>query len=121
MKEIGIAAGVYEPSPEQLLAIRTWLAAHHAPFRKLARGPEKLMGKLGGESLVRPPKGFAIDHPALDLIKMKRWIYHTALDPKLATSPKILSEIVRRFKVLLPVMEELNKPLAAKKQAASFL
>jgi uncharacterized protein (TIGR02453 family) len=119
-KEVGIAAGIYEPSPEQLYAIRTWLAENHASFRKIARGPEKLMGKLQGESLTRVPKGFAADDPAADLIKMKRWIYWKTLDPKIATTPKILPELVKRFKALLPVMRELNKPLAVKKRVAMF-
>jgi len=111
-KEIGVAGGVYEPPPEHMLAIRTWLAENHAAFRKIARGPEKLMGKLQGESLTRVPKGFPADHPAADLIKMKCWLYHVTLDPKIATTPKILPELVKRFKALTPVLEELNKPLS---------
>jgi len=110
-KEIGIAGGVYEPSPEQMLAIRNWLAENHASFRKISSGPEKLMGKLHGESLQRTPKGFATDHPAADLLKMKRWLYYTTLDPKLATTSELQAELVKRFKAMLPVLEELNKPL----------
>ncbi len=30
----GIAGGVYQPSPEQMLAIRTWLAENHSAFCK---------------------------------------------------------------------------------------
>lgn len=108
-KEIGVAGGVYEPSPEQMFAIRSWLAENFAAFRKAARGPEKLMGKLHGESLQRIPKGFDAAHPAADLIKMKRWLYYTTLDAKLATSPKLLPEIVKRFRVMLPVLELLNQ------------
>jgi uncharacterized protein (TIGR02453 family) len=110
-KELGIAGGVYDPLPPQLLAIRTWLAENHAAFRKIARRPEKIMGKLHGETLTRVPKGFPADHPAADLIKMKRWTYYVTLDPKLATTPRILPELVKRFKTMTPVLEELNKPL----------
>ena len=111
-KEVGVAGGVYEPSPEHLLALRTWLAENHDAFRKVARGPEKLMGKLQGESLERVPKGFAADHPSADLIKMKRWLFYQTLGPELVTSPKLLGELVKRFKVILPVLEALNQPLA---------
>jgi len=110
-KEVGIAGGIYEPSPEQLLALRTWLAANHEAFRRVARGPEKLMGKLHGEGLQRVPKGFAADHPAADLLKMKRWEFYQTLDSKVATTPKLLGELVKRFKVLLPFLEMLNQPL----------
>jgi uncharacterized protein (TIGR02453 family) len=112
-KDIGIAGGVYAPPPEQLLAIRTWIAGHHERFRKAARGPEKLMGKLQGDALQRVPKGFDAAHPAADLLKMKQWLYYTTLDVKLATSPKILAELVKRFRVLTPVLDLLSEPLAA--------
>jgi uncharacterized protein (TIGR02453 family) len=111
-KEVAIAGGVYEPQPPQLLAVRTWLSENHAAFRKIAKGPEKLMGKLHGESLTRAPKGFPADHPAADLIKMKGWIYYVTLDPKLAITPKISAEVIKRFKIMAPVLEELNKAVA---------
>ncbi len=78
------------------------------------------MGPLHGESLTRIPKGFPADHPAGDLLKLKRWIYYSTLDAKIATTQQILPEIVKRFKALLPVMEALNQPRAAKKRAAMF-
>lgn len=111
-KEVGVAGGVYDPTPEHLLALRTWLAENHDAFRKVARGPEKLMGKLQGESLQRVPKGFAANHLAADLIKMKRWLFYQTLGPDLVTSPKLLGELIKRFKVILPVLEALNQPLA---------
>ncbi|HML18591.1 MAG TPA: DUF2461 domain-containing protein [Bryobacteraceae bacterium] len=111
-KELGVAGGIYDPSPEQMLAIRTWLAENYAAFRKIAKGPEKLMSKLHGDSLQRIPKGFPPDHPAADLIKMKRWVYYTTLEPEIATTPKLLAEVVKRYKAMAPVLEELNKPLS---------
>jgi uncharacterized protein (TIGR02453 family) len=118
-KEIGVAGGVYEPSPEHLLALRTWLANNHAAFLKAARGPEKLMGKLHGESLQRVPKGFPADHPAADLIKMKRWLFYHTLDAKLATTAKLQGELVKRFKAILPVLELLSQPIARTRTAAA--
>ena len=115
LKGIGVACGAYMPGPEELRAIRTWLAEHHAEFRKAAQGPRKLMGGLQGESLQRVPKGFDSAHPAADLIKMKQWLYWVELDPKLAASPKLLPEIVKRFRVMAPVVDMLNTPLAAKR------
>ena len=119
-KEIGIAGGVYEPSPEQMYAVRTWLAENHAGFRKLCRPAEKLMGEMHGESLTRMPKGFPTEHAAEDLLKRKRWIYWAALDAKLATSPKILPELIKHFKAMLPMMEALNQPLSAKSAPRFF-
>ena len=115
-KGVGVAGGLWEPPPEQLLAVRTWLVGNHAKFRKVARTSEKLMGKLHGEGLQRIPKGFAADHPAADLIKMKRWVFFTSLDPKLITSPKLVAELMKRFRAMLPALELLNEPLTAQRR-----
>ncbi len=117
---IEVAGGIYMPGPEELLAIRTWLAEHHAEFRKAARSPVKLLGELQGSALQRVPKGFSPEHPAADLLKMKQWLYYTTLDVKLATSPELLGEIVKRFKVMAPVLAMLNTPLQKKRAAAAI-
>jgi uncharacterized protein (TIGR02453 family) len=106
--QVGLAGGVYEPQPEQLYSIRSWMAENHQAFRKAARAAEKVMGKLHGESLTRAPKGFDPEHPAMDLIKMKRWVFHTALQAELAETPKLQGELVKRFKSMLPALELLN-------------
>ena len=116
VKGVEIAGGVYMPAPEQILAIRTWIAGNHERFRKAARGPERLMGKLQGTALRRIPKGFDAEHPASDLIKMKQWLYGTELPAALATSPKLFAELVKRFRVMIPVLNMLREPLAPSKR-----
>lgn len=116
-KSFGIAAGAYMPGPEELFAMRSWIAEHHETLRKAARGPEKLMGKLHGDSLTRCPKGFDPKHPAEDLIRMKSWLYWTELDVKLAESSKLLGEILKRLRVAAPVVEMLNSGLLKKRPA----
>jgi uncharacterized protein (DUF2461 family) len=96
------------PTPEQLRMMRLYFAEHHEAFLKASRGAEKLMGKLHGESSVRMPKGFSADHPAADLLKMKRWIHWAELDVEIATTRKFADEIVKRFRVAAPVVELLN-------------
>lgn len=110
-KEVGIAAGMYMPGPEQLLAVRTLLAERHKEFRSAAKAPEKLLGKLQGDTTSRMPKGFDPTSPAADLIKMKQWLYWKPLDAEVATSPKLKSEIVKRFRSAAPVVEMLNTGL----------
>jgi uncharacterized protein (TIGR02453 family) len=110
-ESVGIAAGAYQSGPDELKAIRLWLAENHAAFRKAAKRPQKLLGKFEGNAAVRMPKGFAVNHPAEDLIRMKQWLYWIELDAKLATSRKLLPELVKRFRAGAPVIEMLNAPL----------
>jgi uncharacterized protein (TIGR02453 family) len=118
---VAIAGGVYQPTPEQLAAIRNHLAEHHERFRDLAAA--KALTKLAefeGETLSRVPKGFAKDHPAEDLLRAKRWGWHASHPPELATSPKLRVEIVKSFKTLAPVVSFLNEAFEAKRRRAVF-
>lgn len=120
-KSVAVSGGLYDPQPEHLYAVRTWLTDHHAEFRKAAAKCAKLMGELHGESLTRVPKGFDPAHPAADLLKKKRWIFLAELPGKLATTPQLQGELVKRFKAMLPVIEMLAVAAgrARKKAAAS--
>ncbi len=123
-KEIEVAGGVYMPGPEQLLAIRGHLAAHHERFEKLirARNLRLLFGEVQGERLTRVPKGFCSEHPAADLIRYKQWLWDVALEPSLAVTPKIYDEVINRFRAMIPIVEFLNEPLVAarKKRPGEF-
>ncbi len=119
-QSFGIAAGVYMPGLEELFALRSWIAQHHESLRKAALGPEKLMGKLHGDELSRVPKGFDPKHPASDLIRMKSWLYWVELDAKLAESPKLLGEILKRLRAAAPVVDMLNAGLMKKRSASAL-
>ena len=120
-KSVAIAMGAYMPGPEDLFAIRNWLADHDQEFRVAAKALRKLMGDLRGDSLARSPKGFDPEHPATDLIRRKAWYFATELDPEIAESPRLLREIVKHFRAAAPVIEMLNTPLLqrTRRQAAS--
>ena len=115
-KEIEVAAGVYMPEPDTLRAIRVHLSENHQDFRKIlaARKLPLLAGELQGEQLSRVPKGFPAEHAAADLLRYRQWLLYIMLDPALATTPRILSEIRKRFEVMTPFNEFLNAPLVAR-------
>jgi uncharacterized protein (TIGR02453 family) len=110
-QSVGIAAGSYMPGPDELRAFRTWLGENHKKFRDASRKPEKMLGKLQGSSVTRMPKGFDATQPAEDLIRMKQWLYWVELDAKIATTPRLLPELVKRFRAAAPVIAMLNAPL----------
>jgi uncharacterized protein (TIGR02453 family) len=114
--EVTIAAGVYMPEREQLLAIRRHLQVHHEELRGFFKAKKTLalMTPFDGLKLTRPPKGFAADDPALDLILQRQWGVSSELPAEVATGPKLVDEIVKRFKVAAPMVELLNAPLTVR-------
>lgn len=118
--QVAVASGLYEPTPEVLYSVRSWLAENHVAFRKALKAPEKVMGKLHGESLTRIPKGFPADHPAADLLKMKRWVLWEALPGEMVESPKLQAELIKRFKLVLPALEMLSVAAGQPKKAVAM-
>jgi len=114
-KGVVIAAGAYMPEKEQLAAIRNWLLENHVEFRKLLNKPavKKTFTEFEGEALTRPPKGFPPEHPAIDLIKYKQWGLSTTLPAETALETNFAQTVIRHFKLLAPVVDALNTPIAA--------
>ena len=114
-KEVIIAAGAYMPEKDQLSAIRHWLLDHHQAFRKLLQNSKvrSTFDEFEGNALTRPPKGFPVDHPALDLIRCRQWGLSTTLPAAAALEPGIAATLIRHFKLAAPVVDALNTPLAA--------
>jgi uncharacterized protein (DUF2461 family) len=69
------------------------------------------MGEIQGERLARVPKGFPPDHPAGDLLRLKQAYFLAALPPSLTCSPRLLSEIERRLRLLAPFVAHLARVL----------
>ncbi len=111
--EFTIAAGVYMPPPEQLLAIRKHLLTHHEELRKLLDGKKlrRVMELHEPMALTRPPKGFPAAHPALDLIRWRQWGVTATLPAEAALEPDMLGAIVSRFRLAAPLVDFLNGPL----------
>jgi uncharacterized protein (TIGR02453 family) len=113
--EVLIAAGVYMPEREQLLAIRGYLAVHHEEVRRLLKDRKlrRSMESFTGVPLTRPPKGFAKDHPAMDLLLCRQWGVEATLAPTTALKNNFATEVIRRFQLAAPLVEALNTPLVA--------
>jgi uncharacterized protein (TIGR02453 family) len=108
-----IAAGVYMPSPDQLLAIRRYLVDHHTELRALLanRKLRTAMSEFEGNRLARPPRGFPADSPALDLLLCRQWGVSATLPAETATLASLLKEVTKRFALAAPIVHLLNAPL----------
>jgi uncharacterized protein (TIGR02453 family) len=115
--EVLVAAGVYMPEREQLLAIRRWMADNHIAFRKLLKTAAK--PPRGGVALVsadhagltRMPKGFPADHPADELLRAKSWEVHVTLPASTALEPDFATTVVKLLKRANPIVSALNSAI----------
>jgi uncharacterized protein (TIGR02453 family) len=112
-KEVIAAAGAYMATPDQLLAIRRHIDANHEEVRAILgnRKLRSLMKEWEGEPMKRVPKGFREDSPAAELLKCRKWGLSATLPAELATEPKLVREVVRRFEAAAPLVRFLNAPI----------
>lgn len=111
-QQVLIAAGVYMPEREQLLALRRWMSAHHAEYRAMVKKLLKTRGAgfeiSESHGLTRMPKGFASDDPADEFVRAKSWGVSATLPAEAALEGTLAREIVRRFRLTTPLINTLN-------------
>lgn len=107
------AAGKHMPDPSETLKIRNAIADNTKEFLKIVntKAFKTRFGDLDGDRLVKPPKGFPVDHPAIEYLKLKSFTVSqefSARDAASADYPKMLAE---SFKAAYPLNEFLRDAL----------
>lgn len=112
-----VAAGVYMPAPEQLLALRRFLLEHAEAYRKLAsaRPVRRLFEEFDGDRLSRSPKGFPAEHPAAPLFRQRQWGFSATLPAEIALEAQFAATVARYFRTAAPLVELLNRPLVVER------
>lgn len=112
-KTVVVAAGMYMPDRDQLLAVRRYLLEHHQELRRLlqSRQLKSRMQLSDPQALTRAPKGFPADHPALDLILNRNWAVETELPSEIVLGNGFANTLAGYFRIAAPVVEFLNRPV----------
>jgi len=102
------AAGYHEMAADQLARFRAALddAETAAPLERELASARKTL-ELRGRSLKTAPKGFARDHPRLDLLRMKELILLQRFAPA-ACGEGLREKVFSTWRAALPVMAWLD-------------
>ena len=103
------AAGVWHPDNRALTKIRTSIVGQPEQWKKVIRKLE-----LEGESLTRPPKGFAPDHPFIADLKRRDFVASVALSEEQVCAPTFLREFTAACRKMVPLVEFTTKALGLK-------
>jgi uncharacterized protein (TIGR02453 family) len=86
--------GMWSPEPAQIKRLRAVIDRDPKRARAVFDAVARSVGPIEGESLKRAPTGYADDHPAIDLLRMKQMFVSKRFDDELAGSPKLVDWMV---------------------------
>lgn len=112
-KDVVIAAGIFMPTPEQLVQLRAYFAENHDEVRRMykSRTLRKHLPDEETESMKRVPKGCAADHPAEDLLRTRKFGVSITLPAEEMLSKRFFKRVDGAFRAAAPLVEVLNMPL----------
>lgn len=114
--EVFAAAGVYMPPSPELNRIRSAIAEDAAPLRKFLKSADfkKNFKELWGEKVKTAPRGYAKDHPDLDLLQFKSYIVSMDYKEEDIFRDGFKKSICTTFRAAMPLNLFLAKALDAR-------
>jgi uncharacterized protein (TIGR02453 family) len=105
-----IAGGAYMPPSPWLGAIRERISSEPEKIKKIVSSKEfiKIFGQLEGEKLRSAPRGYAADHPQIELLKYKSYLVMHELKNNDVLKPYFQDFVIEAFKAMKPLNDFLN-------------
>ena len=109
-ERVFVGAGMWRPAAPALAGIRKRIDAKPAEWQRARDEPEfRKQFQLGGEALVRPPRGYPADHPLLDDLRRKDFIAISNLAHADILRPTFQRKVESAFRTAVPFMTFLCK------------
>lgn len=107
------AGGFYGPMPPELAKIRQEIDYSFDEWKKILHNKSFMKyfpeGVDGIESLVRPPKGYDENNPAINYLKMKHFIVSKPLSDEALQSKTLVKDVAKIFETMKPMIDFLNR------------
>lgn len=108
-----VAGGFWGPNPQDLAHIRQHLAAEPERLKDILKSAafKKTFGTLLGEQVKTSPRGYNIDHPAIDLLRYKQFLIKREFTDEEVTSPNFHKKVVETFVKMRPFLDYMSEIL----------
>ncbi len=115
-EEVIIAGGIYMPGSPELRAIRQHIAGHYEELQAILKNREfaNMFGGIWGERLSRPPRGFPLNHPAMELLRHKQYLVSVTEKPEFAETRDLFPRLLTCFTAMMPLVRFLNAALRSR-------
>jgi len=117
------ATGFWDPSKEDLFRIRKEFEIDDQEIRAImnAQKFKSVWGDLVGNELKTAPKGFSKEHPNIDLIRKKQFIFTKKYTDKEVLSSGFLKDVGASFKAIRPYFDFMSDVLTTDLNGESLI
>ena len=116
MDRLFFGGGIWKPPAPELKKIREAIAEKPDAWDKVIkdRKLKSTFGSVGGDALVRPPRGFDAEHRHIEDIKRKTFFLIREEDTALARDKGFAKEVESTFKAAAPLMRFLSSAVGVR-------
>ena len=110
VEECVFGGGIWMPPNEELLKIRETIVDNPNAWGEIkkSRSVKKYFGGIGGDGLVRPPRGFDAEHEHIEDLKRKSFFLMRRESPEIILEDDFEREVEKTFKAAMPLMEYIG-------------
>ena len=108
------AGGIWVPEPAVLAGIRQEIDYNYKEWQNIIKNKsfkKTFTAGIEGDALVRPPKGYDENNPAIDFIKMKSFIVSKTFTDAEVQNKNFVKNIAGSFVAMKPVIDFINVAL----------
>lgn len=118
-----LAVGFWDPNKEDILRIRKEFELDVSELEEILAGEElkNIWGNLQGEQLKTAPKGFDREHPNIEFLRYKQFIFTRKFSDKEVLKPSFSDEVVRSYEAIRPFFDYMSDVLTTNLNGESLL
>jgi uncharacterized protein (TIGR02453 family) len=105
-----LAVGFWDPNKEDLFRIRKEIETDASDFHELLNNKsfKNIWGNFQGDTLKTAPKGFFKEHPEIDLLRRKNFVFIHPLKDSDICSENFIANTVKAFEVSRPFLDLMS-------------
>ncbi len=118
-----VAGGFWGPDANDMKRIRQDIDANYDDWRKMLAGKTlvKTFGQMRGAQLSSAPRGYAKDHPAIELLRYKQFLLKHEFEDEDIYSSDFLDSVNDTFKKMRPFLNHMSEVLTTDANGVSII
>ena len=109
-----VVVGFWGPNRDDMARIRAHIDSDGDSLREIVESPQiqSILGPLVGDGVKTAPRGYSQDHPDIDLLRMKQFLFRTQFSTEETLAPDFVHEVVFTLRAVRPFFDHMGEVLS---------